>query len=52
MLSFSNPSSKKYYGKMIDAPGLLEVETSCQKEKEELRSTKSGAGNDKRCCSI
>jgi len=44
-VSLSNASSKKYYGKMIDAPGFARGgDVMPKKNKKNFRSTKSGAG--------
>ncbi len=44
-VSLSNSSSKKYYGKMIDAPGFARGgDVMPKRNKKNFRSTKSGAG--------
>ena len=44
-VSLSNASSKKYYGKMIDAPGFARGgDVMPKRNKKNFRSTKSGAG--------
>merc|ERR1711990_804005 len=44
-VNVSNPSSKKYYGKMIDAPGFAKGgDVMPKRNKKNFRSTKSGAG--------
>ena len=44
-VSLSNASSRKYYGKMIDAPGFARGgDVMPARNKKNFRSTKSGAG--------
>jgi len=44
-VSLSNARSKKYYGKMIDAPGFARGgDVMPKRNKKNFRSTKSGAG--------
>ena len=44
-VSLSNASSKKYYGKMIDAPGFARGgDVMPKRNKKNFRCTKSGAG--------